>query len=267
MNNDLGCFDWSASFYDETRALPSELYQDISNSLKETVPLSLSMKCLEIGVGTGRIAHCIANAFSTEVYGVDISQSMLYQCLKNPAVSETLALIAADGNHLPFKSKFDLILTSHVLHQVKDHFQLVGSILNSLSSSGVYIDLNAYIDHEQSLPFKIFYERLLEEGYRHYFKNDLIRKGLKVFFSQRGWIYRELNLKRSYSITINTLVRFLKNKVFSHQRRIPERVYAKALAYLYETLDTRNVDLSQVIELPAYAHLLVFTSPAGRDQI
>ena len=264
MKDNLGCFDWSTSFYDETRALPSGLYRDISTTLKETVPLSLSMKCLEIGVGTGRIAHCIANAFSTDVYGVDISQSMLYQCLQNPAVSETLALIAADGNHLPFKSKFDLILTSHVLHQVKDHFHLISSILASLSSSGIYIDLNAYVDHEQSLPFKVFYQRLLEEGYQHYFKNDLIRKGLKVFFSQRGWRYRETNLKQSYNITISTLVRFLKNKVFTHQRQIPEQIYEIGLKYLYAELEVRNVDFSKVVELPAYAHFLFFTPPPKR---
>jgi ubiquinone/menaquinone biosynthesis C-methylase UbiE len=264
MNNDLGCFDWSASFYDTTRELPPGLYLNISELLQETVPNRPLMRCLEIGVGTGRIAQCMSTAFSTEVYGVDISRLMLLQCLNNIAVSERLILIAADGNNLPFNTKFDVILTSHVLHQVKDHYKLVKNIMNSLSSSGVYIDLNAYVDHEQSLPFKIFYQQLLEDGYQHVFKNNLIRKGLEVFFHQRGWICNEIVLKHSHDITINRLVRFLKNKVFTHQRQIPEQIYDKGLRYLYTELESRNIDFSKVVELPAYAHFLIFTTPIKR---
>ena len=261
MNDNLGCFDWSASFYDATRDLPASLYRDISKTLKENVPDTANMKCLEIGVGTGRVASCISTAFSTDVYGVDISKLMLHQSLKNPIISRRLILIAADGYYLPFNSKFDMILTSHVLHQVKDHYQLITRIIESLSSSGVYIDLNAYVDHEQSLPFKIFYQRLFEDGYEHHFKNNLIRKGLRVFFLQKGWSCNEISLKHTHKVTINTLVRFLKNKVFTHQRKIPEQLYENGLKYLYNKLEAHEVDLSLEVDLPAYAHFLVFTPP------
>ncbi|MHA1975259.1 MAG: class I SAM-dependent methyltransferase [Candidatus Hodarchaeales archaeon] len=263
MNDNLGCFDWSASFYDTTRDLPSSLYQDISITLKENVPNQSKMKCLEIGVGTGRIAHCMAAAFTSEVYGVDISQLMLHQSLRNRSISKKLILIAADGYYLPFTTKFDLILTSHVLHQVKDHYLLVKSIIDSLSSTGIYIDLNAYVDHEQSLPFKIFYQRLLEDGYEHHFKNALIRKGLKAFFLQQGWSFREISLQHIYNTTMNTLVRFLKNRVFTHQRKIPDQLYESGLKHLYQELEARNIDLSLPLELPAYAHFLIFSPPTG----
>ncbi len=259
MDDNLGCFDWSASFYDTTRDLPLGLYQDISQTLKYNVPHNPRMLCLEIGVGTGRIAHCISAAFSTEVYGVDISQLMLHQCLQNTNLSKKIIVLAADGNHLPFNTQFDLILTSHVLHQVKDYYQLVHTILDYLTPTGIYIDLNAYVNYEQSLPFRIFYQRLSEDGYEHYFRNNLIRKGLKVFFKQKDWQCSEITLTQTYSVTLNTLVRYLKNKVFTHQRRIPEKIYADGLNYLYSELENRKIDLSQEIELPAYAHFLFFS--------
>jgi ubiquinone/menaquinone biosynthesis C-methylase UbiE len=261
MEDNLGCFDWSASFYDATRDLPAGLYSDISKILEQQVSHKSEMMCLEIGVGTGRIAQCMSIAFATEVYGVDISLRMLYQCLKNPKICEKVKVLAADGNYLPFNIQFDVILTSHVLHQVKDHYQLVKTIIESLSPTGLYIDLNAYVDYEQSLPFKIFYQRLLEDGYKHHFKNELIRKGLKTFFIQRGWKYKEITLKSSHSTTVNTLVRYLKNKVFTHQRRIPDRIYESGLQFLHSELENRKVDLTETVESPAYAQFLIFTPP------
>ncbi len=261
MEDDIRCFDWVASIYDATRALPEELYPKIGASIKQYVSIQHPFDCLEIGVGTGRIASCFAESLQCKVIGVDISQLMLFESLNNPLTSDKLNLIAADGNYLPFKHHFNLILTSHVLHLVKDHFQLIRSIIVNLAPCGTYIDLNAHVDHEQTLPFKIFYEYLAENGYRHFFRNDLIRKELRVFFTHRGWDYHEMSITSQYTILMNNLVRFLKNRVFSHQRMISDYLYFKALNHLYEELEHRNVDLYKKISVPAYAHLLIFSPP------
>ena len=217
------------------------------------------MRSLEIGVGTGRIATFIANISESNVYGVDISEKMLLEYIKGKKGHNEVNMIVADGFFLPFAEKFDLILTSHVLHQVKDHFGLIRVIMNYLKTSGVYIDLNAYVDLEQTLPFRIFYEYLEENGYVHTFRNDMIRKELKIFFTRNNWQMVEISLESQYHIIQNRLVQYLKNKIFSHQRRIPDILYRNALNYLFNELEKLDINLSTIVEAPAYAHLLSFT--------
>jgi ubiquinone/menaquinone biosynthesis C-methylase UbiE len=259
MRDHLSNFDWVTALYDETRALPDDLYTKLEVILRKFKLSTPSMRSLEIGVGTGRIATVIANALECDVYGVDISEKMLHQYFKNHKRSSNVHMIAADGFFLPFAKKFDLILTSHVLHQVEDHFGLVGVIMNCLKPSGSFIDLNAYVDLEQTLPFQIFYKYLEENGYVHTFRNDMIRKELKIFFSRKNWEVEEMTLESQYSIKQNKLLQYLKNKVYSHQRRIPDRLYRNALNYLFTELERLDSDFSMIVEAPAYAHLLGFT--------
>jgi ubiquinone/menaquinone biosynthesis C-methylase UbiE len=258
MKDNIRCFDWVASIYDLTRGLPEELYSKIGMEIKELVLLKQHLGCLEIGVGTGRIASCLAEALECRMIGVDISYSMLSESIKNPLTSNKLDLITADGNSLPFKQKFDFIITSHVLHLVKDHFQFIQSILDNLAPQGTYVDLNAYVNHEQTLPFKIFYGYLAENGYRHFFRNDLIRKELRVFFGKRGWKESESSLQSEFFIQMNTLVRFIKNRVFSHQRLISDQLYVRGLNHLFKELEDRDIDLGQEVTIPAYANILAF---------
>ncbi len=91
------------------------------------------------------------------------------------------------------------------------------------------------------------------------FRNETIRKELKIFFSRKGWKVLELSLENQYNIKANYLVQFLKNKVYSHQRRIPDRIYANALNHLFYEIEKLNIDLSEVVKSPAYAHLLFFS--------
>jgi ubiquinone/menaquinone biosynthesis C-methylase UbiE len=258
MGDNLSNFDWVASSYDETRALPTDLYTKLGAVLKKYRPPSPVMRSLEIGVGTGRIATVIANTLECDVYGVDISEKMLLQYFRGNKKQELVQLIAADGNFLPFKVDFDFILTSHVLHQVKDHFGLIQVIRSILKPSGSYIDLNAYVDYEKSIPFQIFYQYLEKEGYTHTFRNDMIRKQLKIYFHRRNWKVVEIALESQYQIKVNKLIQYIKNKVYSHQRRIPSRLYSNALNHLFYEIEERNIDLSKIVEAPAYAHLLIF---------
>ena len=86
----------------------------------------------------------------------------------------------------------------------------------------------------------------------------MIRKELIVFFTQEGWKYHEFKLVSQYKITLNLLVRFIRNKIFSHQRKIPEEMYIIGLKHLYRELEYRGINLTQEIAIPAHAHLLMF---------
>jgi ubiquinone/menaquinone biosynthesis C-methylase UbiE len=66
-------FDRAAEYYDQTRALPDALMEELVRILLSELPAG---RCLEIGIGTGRIALPLMRR-GVEIYGVDISIAML----------------------------------------------------------------------------------------------------------------------------------------------------------------------------------------------
>jgi ubiquinone/menaquinone biosynthesis C-methylase UbiE len=64
------CFDQAADYYDQTRSLPSKGRDQVLEIL--TAELGDSHLCLDVGVGTGRIALPLAAA-GVRIIGLDLS--------------------------------------------------------------------------------------------------------------------------------------------------------------------------------------------------
>jgi ubiquinone/menaquinone biosynthesis C-methylase UbiE len=111
-------FDRAADYYDATRALPSEVARQVADVLSsELVGKEL---CLEIGVGTGRIALPLAER-GIELLGVDLAPSMLARLLANAGGKLSFPLLTADVTSLPLAaSSVDAVLGCHVLHLIAD---------------------------------------------------------------------------------------------------------------------------------------------------
>ena len=128
MNKLTGCFDWASSFYDQTRKIPEDLVNQIACTIGEKLENHPPVSILEVGVGTGRVAIPISEKLKTNMtLGVDISEKMLLKCREKIKPTDKFHLIASDGFNLPFSNTFDIVLTSHVLHLVKDHYGFVNS--------------------------------------------------------------------------------------------------------------------------------------------
>ena len=69
-------FDRAVSYYDRTRALPREVSDALTDALIELGQLQPGRRCLEVGVGTGRIALPLV-ARGVDLVGVDLSSAML----------------------------------------------------------------------------------------------------------------------------------------------------------------------------------------------
>src|SRR5680860_432918 len=91
-------FDRAVDYYDKTRSLSSA-------SMDKLVPLIRAEvgggPCLEIGVGTGRIALPL-QAGDTDMMGLDLSQPMLRRLVHNAGERLPFPLVAADAASLPF---------------------------------------------------------------------------------------------------------------------------------------------------------------------
>jgi SAM-dependent methyltransferase len=101
------------------------------DQLSETGP------CLEIGVGTGRIALPLARS-GIAMTGVDISRSMLDRLMEiSRASSVHVDILIADATRLPFRdSTFGSAVAAHVLHLIPRWRDAVGELWRVVRPGG-----------------------------------------------------------------------------------------------------------------------------------
>jgi len=95
-------------------------------------------RCLEIGVGTGRIALPLARA-GASIVGVDISPAMLRR-LVDKAGTSRLEIVIADATRLPFGSDtFTSAIAAHVFHLIPNWTVAVAELLRVVRRDGVVL--------------------------------------------------------------------------------------------------------------------------------
>ena len=129
-------FDRAAGYYDDTRSLPDPLMSRLIEVLAGELPPH--QPCLEIGVGTGRIALPLMKT-GVQIVGVDISREMLLRLqAKAGALSPPLAI--ADATRLPFgDGTFGSAIASHVLHLIPGWRSAVNELLRVVRRQGVVV--------------------------------------------------------------------------------------------------------------------------------
>ncbi len=107
-------FDRVAPIYDATRRRSPEIEASVASALAEILR---GGRCLDLGVGTGRIAGPILAAGRIDLVGVDVGRAMLER-----ARSRGIApLVRADARHLPFRARaFARSMSTHLLHLVAE---------------------------------------------------------------------------------------------------------------------------------------------------
>jgi ubiquinone/menaquinone biosynthesis C-methylase UbiE len=137
-------FDRAASFYDDTRTLPPELSERITQHILD---LAHGRRILEVGVGTGRIAAPLLER-GARLTGIDLSREMMDR-LRGKFARATLA--QADVLSLPFAAgSFGVLLAVHVLHLVGGWRDALREFKRVLAPDGVY--LNSYNERPPDSP-------------------------------------------------------------------------------------------------------------------
>lgn len=110
-------FDRAAEYYDGTRSFPDDTMARLVPMLVAELPREQA--CLEIGIGTGRIALPLVDE-GIQVVGVDISTEMLRKLLAK-RTRDWPEVAIADASHLPFSDgTFGSAVASHVLHLIPE---------------------------------------------------------------------------------------------------------------------------------------------------
>lgn len=130
-------FDRAAGYYDATRALPADSMDELTTLL--AAELIGRQPCLEIGVGTGRIARPLRER-GIRLAGTDISAAMLRRLAVNSGGSAPFPLLRADATRLPLAAgSFGAVLAVHVLHLIPDWRVAVDEVLRVLRPGGVLV--------------------------------------------------------------------------------------------------------------------------------
>jgi SAM-dependent methyltransferase len=131
-------FDRAAEYYDSTRSLPPQ----IADKLTELLLTELAGKgrCLEIGIGTGRIALPLAQG-GVDIAGVDISSAMLARLQeKAEALGVVVPAQVADATALPFEDgSFDAGIACHVFHLIRDWPAAVRELARVVGPGGMVL--------------------------------------------------------------------------------------------------------------------------------
>ena len=130
-------FDRAAPFYDQTRGLPPAAVAQVTDLLAEE--LAGRGRCLEIGVGTGRIAWPLHEA-GVELVGVDLARAMMAVLIEKAGGAMPFPLVQADATALPLRSgSCGAGLASHVFHLIPDWPAALAELVRVVRPGGLVL--------------------------------------------------------------------------------------------------------------------------------
>ncbi len=132
-------FDRAAGFYDATRGLPDEVRDALASAL--AAELRDRGTCLEIGVGTGRIALPL-HSRGVQLVGVDVAPAMLERLAINAGGRRPFPLLLADATRLALSAhSVSAVLASHVFHLLSNWRAAADEVMRVLQPGGaLYVD-------------------------------------------------------------------------------------------------------------------------------
>jgi SAM-dependent methyltransferase len=137
-------FDRAAGYYDRTRSLAAPTMQRIIPVLR--AQLDRYQPCLEIGVGTGRIALPLHEE-RVAMVGLDLSAPMLTELVAK-ARGAPFPLMVADASRLPLADQsVGAALVVHVLHLIPDWQRVVDELIRVVRSGGrIVVDMGGFAE-------------------------------------------------------------------------------------------------------------------------
>lgn len=130
-------FDQAAEYYDDTRSLRPETQEMVIAQL--TGELRGRGPCLEVGVGTGRIALDLHRS-GVEMAGVDLSRPMLGKLVAKSGGRAPFPLAVADATELPVADRrLGGVVICHVLHLIEAWRRAVEEVARVLGPGGVLL--------------------------------------------------------------------------------------------------------------------------------
>lgn len=222
-------FDRAVSYYDCTRALPREVSDALTDALIELGQLLPDRRCLEVGVGTGRIALPLV-ARGVDIVGIDLSSAMLARLASKWPNAH---LVQTDAALLPFSDRsFDVALMVHVIHLIADWKGALLEVQRVVQPGGLL--LHVWNNRQQDDLASRLAERfrvIVEAG-----GGSLDRPGARrredalAFWAAQGWHSEEIEVARWLEdYTPAGHIQSLRDRVWSATWQLSDGLLASAV--------------------------------------
>ncbi|MDQ3645805.1 MAG: methyltransferase domain-containing protein [Actinomycetota bacterium] len=131
-------FDRAVDYYDRTRSISAPAMAQVVRLL--SAELAPRGRCLEIGVGTGRVALPLAGA-GVDIFGLDLSLPMMRKLVeKADTDGGRCPVVCADARWLPVPARsVACVLTVHVLHLIEAWREVLDEIARVIAPGGVFV--------------------------------------------------------------------------------------------------------------------------------
>jgi SAM-dependent methyltransferase len=242
-------FDRAAQYYDQTRGLPPEVSEQITDRLEAAA--GPGARFLEIGVGTGRIALPLYRR-GRRILGVDLSIPMLER-YRAKATSAGLApppVVHADATRLPVRdASVEAVIEVHVLHLIAGWREAVAEVRRVLAPGGVILATRRLWERSEGRgPRARARERhaaiLAEMGFRGQrigARTD--HEVIGAFIDLGGHVEQLEPVSWREDETWAEHVDILERRVWSESWRIPEGAWQEGVRRLRAELAAEGVDL------------------------
>lgn len=228
-------FDRVADVYDQTRAMPPEVAEQVTEAILRLGRTTPESHFLEPGIGTGRIALPIVER-GYAYTGVDVSEAMM-DVLRQKLAGQPhrLTLVNADATALPFEpATFDVAVAPHILHLIADWRQALAEIRRVLKPAGVFI----YFHHPTNRSgirddiAQRWHEILQGYGYESGFTGGITEDVLDYLQAQQAKLHTEAVAKIRHSRTPAEALQSYQKRIYSNLWRVPDEIYPRALTDL-----------------------------------
>jgi SAM-dependent methyltransferase len=245
-------FDRAADFYDQTRGLPPQASEQITETLVNVIPQGA--KVLEIGVGTGRIALPLLS-LNVDMTGIDLSRRMMDRLrAKLSSGSRLPILVQADATRLPFAiGVFDVILAVHVYHLIAGWREAIHESLRVRKPGGMLLygsswrppdTIPSQIRERFSQIVKARFPWETQPGVHNFerIRDTLLESGAKMDeWSAAVWTSK---------VNLAAFVGDLENRTYSSTWRLPTEVLSGSISELQLWIEDNFGPLEQEIQVP-----------------
>ena len=248
-------FDRVAEVYDRTRAVPIEtkdiLIREINKKLQTTFGPP-PYQILSLGIGSGRVERYLSST-NNHLFGIDISELMLQELKKKGGV-ECISILQADACNLPFRGKFHLAITIHVIHLIKNQEEFLNEIIRT-SQMAIFGDV--YTDAYQSKLYSSFLNILSTLGW---IKQESKSKNSSIvsLMSKHGFVVEEFHEAINTSQTHASIFESLEKRYFSWLWDVPEPIYQQAIKLLKIKIRDEKINLDESYRTTSSVKLQVF---------
>ncbi|MCP9276567.1 class I SAM-dependent methyltransferase [Mycolicibacterium arenosum] len=247
-------FDQVAHLYDETRGLPPDVSEQVTEAIVRITGAGSGTRFFEHGIGTGRMAlPLIARGF--DVTGVDISTKMLDTLRRqlDPEAAAKLHLREADVRELPYAdASFDVGISALLLHLVPEWRLALRELIRVLKPGG-------YLCYAHQKPADAAPSTIVDERWVQ------INAGLGLDITSPGatvsQVIDELAAQHisveqhrisawDHPVTVAGLLQRYRRRTHSPDWRTPDDVHAQAVAELSAWATTTYLDHHESMSNP-----------------